>query len=330
MGQVLHGSATTTAAIRRAIHHSQESLRTLAKRYGINQKTVAKWKQRSSVADLPTGPKEPKSTVLSIEDEAIVVAFRRHTLLPLDDCLYALQPTIPHLTRSSLHRCLQRHGSSRLPDVDGDKPDKRKFKAYPLGYFHIDIAEVHTAQGKLYLLVAVDRTSKFAFVELHEKATRRVAGDFLRALIKAVPYKIHIVLTDNGTHFTTPGNVCSAAADIKLAIENREPIWAHAFEYACAQNDIDHRLTKPRHPWTNGQVERMNRTIKEATVKRFHYETHEQLRSHLTDFVNAYNFARRLKTLKGLTPYEAICKAWTKEPKRFRLDPIHQMPGLNI
>jgi len=330
MGQVLHGSATTTAAIRRAIHHSQESLRTLAKRYGINQKTVAKWKQRSSVADLPTGPKEPKSTVLSIEDEAIVVAFRRHTLLPLDDCLYALQPTIPHLTRSSLHRCLQRHGSSRLPDVDGDKPDKRKFKAYPLGYFHIDIAEVHTAQGKLYLLVAVDRTSKFAFVELHEKATRRVAGDFLRALIKAVPYKIHIVLTDNGTHFTTPGNVCSAAADIKLAIENGEPIWAHAFEYACAHNDIDHRLTKPRHPWTNGQVERMNRTIKEATVKRFHYETHEQLRSHLTDFVNAYNFARRLKTLKGLTPYEAICKAWTKEPKRFRLDPIHQMPGLNI
>jgi len=330
MGQVLHGSATTTAAIRRAIHHSQESLRTLAKRYGIHQKTVAKWKQRSSVADLPTGPKEPKSTVLSIEDEAIVVAFRRHTLLPLDDCLYALQPTIPHLTRSSLHRCLQRHGSSRLPDVDGDKPDKRKFKAYPLGYFHIDIAEVHTAQGKLYLLVAVDRTSKFAFVELHEKATRRVAGDFLRALIKAVPYKIHIVLTDNGTHFTTPGNICSAAADIKLAIENGEPIWAHAFEYACAQNDIDHRLTKPRHPWTNGQVERMNRTIKEATVKRFHYETHEQLRSHLTDFVNAYNFARRLKTLKGLTPYEAICKAWTKEPKRFRLDPIHQMPGLNI
>jgi len=268
--------------------------------------------------------------VLSTEDEAIVVAFRRHTLLPLDDCLYALQPTIPHLTRSSLHRCLQRHRISRLPGVDGDKPDKRKFKAYPLGYFHIDIAEVRTEQGKLYLLVAIDRTSKFAFVELHEKATRRVAGDFLRALIKAVPYRVHIVLTDIGTHFTTPGNTCSATADIKLAIENGAPFWAHAFEYACAQNDIDHRLTKPRHPWTNGQVERMNRTIKEATVKRFHYETHEQLRTHLTDFVTAYNFARRLKTLKGLTPYEAICKAWNKEPNRFKLDPIHQMPGLNI
>ena len=330
MGQVLHGCATTTAAIRRAIHHSQESLRTLAQRYGINQKTVAKWKQRSSVADRPTGPKEAKSTVLSIEDEAVVVALRRHTLLPLDDCLYALQSTLPHLTRSSLHRCLQRHGISRLPDVSSDKPDKRAFKAYPLGYFHVDIAEVRTEQGKLYLLVAIDRITQFAFVELHEKATRRVAGDFLRALIKAVPYRIHIVLTDNGTHFTTPGNTGSAADDIRLALDRGAPVWAHAFEYACAQNSIDHRLTKPRHPWTNGQVERMNRTIKDATVKRFHSATHDRLRTHLTNFVSAYNFARRLKTLKGLTPYEAICKAWTKQPERFMLDPIHQMPGLNI
>jgi len=105
MGQVLHGSATTTEAIRRAIQRSQESLRSLAKRYGVNQKTVREWKGRSSVADMRTGPTQPRSTVLSGEEEAIVVAFRRHTLLSLDDCLYALQPTIPHLTRSSLHRC---------------------------------------------------------------------------------------------------------------------------------------------------------------------------------------------------------------------------------
>ncbi|OYV41453.1 MAG: IS481 family transposase, partial [Rhodospirillales bacterium 20-64-7] len=115
MGQVLHGSATTTEAVRRAIQNSQESLRALANRYGINQKTVRQWRDRSSVTDLPTGPKERKSTVLTVEEEAMVVAFRRHTLLPLDDCLYALRPTIPHLTRSSLHRCLQRHGISRLP-----------------------------------------------------------------------------------------------------------------------------------------------------------------------------------------------------------------------
>jgi hypothetical protein len=77
----------------------------------------------------------------------VVVAFRRRTLLPLDDCLYALQPTIPHLTRSSLHRCLQRHGISRLPQVEGEASPKRKFKACPIGYFHIDIAEVRTAQA---------------------------------------------------------------------------------------------------------------------------------------------------------------------------------------
>jgi transposase InsO family protein len=275
LGQVLHGCATTTTAIRRAIQHSQASLRALAKRCGINPKTVAKWRQRSSVADRPTGPKAAKSTVLSIEEEAIVVAFRRHTLLPLDDCLYALQATIPHLTRSSLHRCLQRHGISRLPDVEGNPPSKQKFKRYPIGYFHIDIAEVQTAEGRLYLFVAIDRTSKFAFTELHAKATTRIAADFLNALIKAVPYKVHTVLTDNGTHFTNPRGETWSPAEIRQMIECKQPFRAHAFEYACALANIDHRLTKPKHPWTNGQVERMNRTIKEATVRRFHYDTHD-------------------------------------------------------
>ncbi len=320
MGQILHGSATTTEAVRRSIQNSQESLRDLAKRYGINQKTVAKWKKRGSVADRPTGPKQPKSTVLAIEEEAIVVAFRKHTLLPLDDCLYALQATIPHLTRSSLHRCLQRHGISRLPDVEGDKPEKRKFKTYPIGYFHIDIAEVQTAEGKLYLYVAIDRTSKFAFVQLVKKTGRTSASAFLEALIAAVPYKIHTVLTDNGIQFTFPPRYADGPTATYMT---------HMFDMRCRENGIEHRLTKIKHPWTNGQVERMNRTIKEATVKRYHYDRHEQLENHLTDFINAYNYARRLKTLKGLTPYEFIIKAWTKEPERFKLDPTHQMPGLN-
>lgn len=175
MGQVLHGCATTTEAVRRAIQHSQESLRALAQRYGINQKTVAKWKRRTSVADLPTGPEAPRSSVLAPEEEAIIVAFRRHTLLPLDDCLYALQATIPHLTCSSLHRCLQRHGISRLPDVEGDKPAKKTFKAYPIGFSHINIAEVQTAEGKLHLYVGIDHTSKFAFAQLVDKVTTATA-----------------------------------------------------------------------------------------------------------------------------------------------------------
>jgi transposase InsO family protein len=250
--------------------------------------------------------------------------------LPLDDCLYALQATIHHLTRSSLHRCLQRHGISRLPDVKDGKGIRRKFKSYPIGYFHIDIAELRTAEGRLYLFVAIDRTSKFAFVQLHQKATTQVAADFLRALIAAVPYKIHTVLTDNGIHFTDPRGETWTPADIKQLIANKQPFRAHAFEHACALADIDHCLTKPKHPWTNGQVERMNRTIKDATVKRFFYETHSQLQSHLSDFVTAYNFAKRLKTLKGLTPYKFICNAWKKRPKTLNLNPLRQMPGLNI
>ena len=116
MGQVRHGSATTTHAVRAAIQRSQASLAQLSKELGINPKTVAKWRKRATVEDLKTGPREPRSTVLTEAEEAMVVAFRRHTLLPLDDCLYALQPSIPRLTRSALHRCLQRHGISRLPE----------------------------------------------------------------------------------------------------------------------------------------------------------------------------------------------------------------------
>ncbi|ANK95489.1 IS481 family insertion sequence transposase domain-containing protein (plasmid) [Rhizobium sp. N6212] len=148
-------------------------------------------------------------------------------------------------------------------------------------------------------------------------------------MIAAVPYKIHTVLTDNGIQFTTPGAGGSAVPLIKEAIANGERFWAHAFEYTCATNDIEHRTTKVKHPWTNGQVERMNRTIKDATVRRFYYESHDQLRQHLADFVAAYNFGRRLKTLKGLTPYEFICKAWASQPERSTLDPLQQMPGLN-
>ena len=129
MGQVLHGRVTTTEAVRRAIYHSQASLGALAKRYGMNQKTVAKWRKRTSVADLPTGPKDAKSAVLTLEEEAIIVAFGRHTLLPMDDCLYAFQPTIPHLSRSSLHRCRHRHDISRLHKVEGDNPAKKRSSA---------------------------------------------------------------------------------------------------------------------------------------------------------------------------------------------------------
>ena len=104
-----------------------------------------------------------------------------------------------------------------------------------------------------------------------------------------------------------------------------------SFDRACKPDGIEHRLTRPNHPWPNGQVEplnyvRMNRTLKEATVKRYHYASHATLREHLKTFLLAYNYAKRLKTLRGLTPYESVCQEWTRGPDLVLHDPVHHTP----
>src|SRR3954468_17797217 len=117
MGQVLHGCATTTHAVRTGIQRSKAPLKELAARHGLNHKTVAKWRKRAFVNDAPMGPKTPHSTVLSTKAEPTLVACRKHSVRRVADCLYALRATIPHLTRSSLHRCRKRHAISRLPEI---------------------------------------------------------------------------------------------------------------------------------------------------------------------------------------------------------------------
>jgi Integrase core domain len=315
MGRVPHGGARATEAVRRAIQPRREGVRALARRFGVGPTTVQEWRERSTAADAGMGPKEARSTVLTPEEEAIVVAsFRRHTLLPLDDRLHALQPTVPHLTRSAPHRCLQRHGTSRSPEVDGGRPGEKRFASYPIGYFHVDIAGVGTGEGKLRLLVAIDRASELAFVRLVESAGEVEAARFLRELVEAVPCRIHTVLTDDGVRFTP------RKQDVR---DGR-----HVFDRVRDEHGIEHRPTKVNHPWTDGRVERMNRTLRDATVERYHHGSHDQPRAHLLRlFVDACDHARRLKTLRGLTPYEFIHQAWTREPERFRLDPSHHIPG---
>jgi transposase InsO family protein len=117
------------------------------------------------------------------------------------------------------------------------------------------------------------------------------------------------VLTDNGIQFT------NCKRDIYA--------FHHIFDRVCHEYRIDHWLTKTNHPWTNGQAECMNRTLKDATVKKYHYQAHHHLKEHLQAFLMAYNIAKRLKTLKGLTPYEYICQCWHKEPERFTINPYH-------
>ena len=175
-----------------------------------------------------------------------------------------------------------------------------------------------TDEGKLHLFVAIDRTSKFVMAKLFERATMKSACIFLEELVSTVPYRIHTIRTDNGIQF----------ADLP---KNRNGITAmlrgHPFDRVCQSHSIKHRLTKPNHPWTNGQVERMNRTLKEATVNRYFYQSHDQLRNHLGAFVSAYNFAKRLKALRGLSPYEFIVNSWVDKPELFHSVPSQLILG---
>ena len=318
MADLLHGSARTTPRVRAELQAAQEATRALAAQYGLNPKTVAKWRRRTTTADQPMGPSRPRSTVLSEAEEAIIVEFRRRTLLPLDDVLGCLRESIPKLSRSALHRCLERHGISQLPKDPENASKRKRFAETKIGYVHIDVCELRSAEGKTHLFLAIDRVSKFVYVELHSAATMLIGAAFLRSVIAVFPYQIHTVLTDNGVAF---------ADQPRYRDGPTARFRGHAFDRVCRQHGITHKLTKPYHPWTNGQAERMNRTIKDATVKVFHYETLESLSNHVQAFVTAYNFAKHLKALKWRTPFQAICDAWTKDPTPFKINPHHLIPG---
>jgi hypothetical protein len=180
----------------------------LAARYGLNAKTIAKWRQRASTADRPIGPSKPKSTVLTEIEEAIVVEFRRRTLLPLDDMLGCLRETIPALSRSALHRCLQRHGMSRLPRNEETEAKRGRFAQTMIGYVHVDACGLRWAAGKVHMFLAIHRVSKFAYVELHPAATMLSDAEFLRGVIAAFPYRLHTVLTT--TAFLSPTSPATA------------------------------------------------------------------------------------------------------------------------
>src|ERR671913_482207 len=201
MAAGLHGSARTTPRVRAELQASKEATRALAAQYGLNPKTLAKWRKRTTTADQPRGPNRPRSTVLSEIEEAIVVAFRRCTLLPLEDVLGCLRESIPKLSRSPLHRCLVRHGLSRLPKDDEKASKRKRFAETRIGYVHVDVCELRLAQGKLFLFLAIDRVSKFVHVAFFDANTELNGAAFLRQVVAAFPYGIHTVLTDNGMAF---------------------------------------------------------------------------------------------------------------------------------
>ena len=180
MAAGLHGSARTTPRVRAELQAAQGATRALAARYGLNPKTVAKWRRRTTTADRPMGPSRPRSSVLTEAEEAVVVEFRRRTLLPLDDVLGCLRETIPELSRGALHRCLRRHGISRLPRGDEKASKRRRFAETAIGYVHIDVRELRSAEGKLFMFLAIDRVTKFTHVAFLDADTKADSAAFLR------------------------------------------------------------------------------------------------------------------------------------------------------
>ena len=144
-------------------------------------------------------------------------------------------------------------------------------------------------------------------------------ANFLRSVVEAFPYAIHTVLTDNGMAFADlPKNRAGAT---------RRHLGDHIFDRVCHEHGIEHKLTKPYHPWTNGQAERMNRTVKAATIKAFHYSDLGSLKGHAFAFVSAYNFAKHLRAIRWKAPSEAVCHAWTTSPEISKLNPRCLIPG---
>lgn len=322
MGQILHGTATTTHAIRAKIQASEASIREIAEQHHINPKTARKWKNRDTVEDLKCGAKPGQGSVLTYVDEAVIIETRRKTLLPLDDLYDLLKPVISVLTRSNLHRCLQRHGISRLADLlpPEEKGATKAFKDYAPGYLHIDTAQINLGKDKWHLFVAIDRATRFVYVELHDNKRMETAAAFLRKTLAQYPFKIVKILTDNGIEFS-----------YNLLVETKKPKnKLHPFVKICQDQHIEHRTTLVKHPWTNGMVEAMNKKIKANTVKRFHYDNVEALKAHLYAYILNYNFNLKLRAIGRKPPFEAILDFYKKMPAIFTINPNQLIVGLNI
>jgi transposase InsO family protein len=314
----LHKQATTTPKIRAAIQASTEPAWIVAERYGISQQTVWKWRHRDGVQDR-SHTAHRLQTTLTPAQEAVAVALRRTLLLPLDDLLAVVREFLnPDVSRSGLDRCLRRHGVSNLRDLKPKtaKPAHSAFKAYEPGYLHIDVKYLPQMQDETrrrYLFVAIDRATRWVFVRVYPAKTAANARRFLRDLERAAPMKITHILTDNGREFT----------DRLFGLRKRAPTGEHDFDRLCAELSIEHRLSPPMHPQTNGMVERFNGRI-EDVLQSHHFSSGEELEQTILRYVRLYNGQLPQSALKGRAPIDAL-KDWHREkPELFKKRPYNR------
>ena len=305
----LHANATTTPRIRAYIQKSSASIAALARELGIHNRTVARWKARTQVLDRSTRPHRLATTMTDWE-EALIVELRRSLALPLDDITEAMRRCVnPRLSRSAIHRCLQRHAiSARLT------PDKAPAAAFqtaaPAGFIHIDVKYLPPLnRRRSYAYVAIDRATRFVYLEILPDRRAQTAAGFLDRFRASFPLEIHTILTDNGSEFT------DRFAVNKKGKPPDKPSGQHPFDRLCARHAITHRLTRPFRPQTNGMVERFNRRLgdhldrmpqnRAAHHRRF--LDHAERDAYLHTFVADYN-RTRLHCLDYHAPAELLAK----------------------
>ena len=316
----LHKNARTTPAVRAQIAASDETASALAKRFGITEQTVYKWKKRQSVQDR-SHTAHRLQTQLTPAQEMVVVHLRRALLLPLDDLLAVTREFIcEKVSRSGLDRCLRRHGVGNLNALKPAEPAQphKAFKSYVPGYLHMDVKYLPQMQDedkRRYLFVAIDRATRWVCVQIQANKTAASAKAFLKALPKACPIKITKLLTDNGKEFT----------DRLFASREREPSGNHEFDQLCKALEIEHRLTKPRTPRTNGMVERFNGRIADV-LKTHRFNSAEDLEQTLMRYVTLYNHQLPQSALQSKTPMQAMKQWHQTHPELFNRRP-YDRPG---
>jgi len=271
---------------------------------GLTYKTVVRWKSRPDGQDSSSRPHKIHSYMADWQ-EALVVDLRTTFLLSLDDLLMVSRKFFaPKLSRSALLRCLTRHGINNLNSLipkEKDAPRKVKtFKDYAPGFIHIDIKylpKMPDEDGRKYLFVAIDRATRWVYMEILCDKTALTAGAFLKNVVREFPAKITKLLTDNGKEFTD--RFCRGG--------ERKPTGNHLFDKACATHKIEHRLTKSRTPQTNGMVERFNGRIAQI-LKTTRFRSSEDLRKTLANYLYSYNNIIEQRALKCKTPMKSLAE----------------------
>ena len=318
----LHKNARTTPAIRRELQTAEGSNKALAKRYNVTPPTIAKWRAREDVSDASHCPHRLQTT-LTPAQEAVAVELRRTALLPLDDLLAVVREFLnPAASRSGLDRCLRRHGVSRLADLlpkeDAPKTPAKGFKDYTPGFVHMDVKylpQMADEDQRTYLFVAIDRATRWVYLERLPDKSAASARGFLQRLLAAAPFKITTLLTDNGKEFT----------DRFCATGERTPTGRHPLDRLCAEHAIEHRLIKPARPQTNGMVERFNGRIRDV-LNTIRFRSGEHLNDTLQRYAALYNHYIPQRNIGHISPVQALINWHATHPELFVADP-NNLPG---